>query len=59
MVVECQQRDEYNEDVETLLSLAEEYAGHTRSFADMGGDTAKQTRSAFRQAEEHLRVRPF
>ena len=29
MVMECQQRDEYHQAIDTLLDMAEEYAGHT------------------------------
>ena len=59
MVMECQQRDEYHQAIDTLLDMAEEYAGHTRSLAGMGGDSAKQARSGFQKAEDTLKVRPF
>jgi Family of unknown function (DUF5923) len=43
MVVEIQQHEDYQEAIDTLLSLAEEYAGHAKSVAKDSHREAKRT----------------
>ncbi|KAL2262679.1 hypothetical protein VTK26DRAFT_432 [Humicola hyalothermophila] len=56
MVLECQQHPDYNRAIQTLLNLAEEYSDHANRLARGGSDTAKDARSALRQAETDLKV---
>ncbi|KAK2041803.1 hypothetical protein LZ31DRAFT_471672 [Colletotrichum somersetense] len=56
MVLECQQHPDYAQAIETLLNLAEEYAGHSRSIAQGGTGTVKDARSGLAQAESDLKT---
>lgn len=56
MVLECQQHPDYEQAIETLLTLAEQYGRHANTYAKGSTDTAKQTRSAFEQAEAALKT---
>ncbi|KAK2012387.1 hypothetical protein LZ32DRAFT_309191 [Colletotrichum eremochloae] len=56
MVLECQQHPDYAEAIETLLNLAEEYAGHSRSIAQGGTGTVKDARAGLAQAESDLKT---
>lgn len=59
MVLECQQHPDYAQAIETLLDLAEEYAGHSRTIAQGGTSTVRDTRAGLAQAESDLKVRQF
>ncbi|KAK2770263.1 hypothetical protein CKAH01_14841 [Colletotrichum kahawae] len=56
MVLECQQHPDYSQAIETLLNLAEEYAGHSRSLAQGGSGTVKEARAGLAQAESDLKT---
>ncbi|KAK1722223.1 hypothetical protein BDP67DRAFT_485042 [Colletotrichum lupini] len=56
MVLECQQHPDYSQAIETLLNLAEEYAGHSRTLAQGGTGTVKDTRAGLAQAESDLKT---
>lgn len=56
MVIECQQHPDYNEAIETLLDLAEQYGGHGRQLATGGTGTVKGARSSLAQAEADLKT---
>ncbi|KAK1997981.1 hypothetical protein LX36DRAFT_577298 [Colletotrichum falcatum] len=56
MVLECQQHPDYAQAIETLLNLAEEYAGHSRSIAQGGTGTVKDARAGLAQAESDLKT---
>ncbi|KAH0435087.1 hypothetical protein CcaCcLH18_04985 [Colletotrichum camelliae] len=56
MVLECQQHPDYSQAIETLLNLAEEYAGHSRSLAQGGSGTVKDARAGLAQAESDLKT---
>ncbi|EQB50185.1 hypothetical protein GCG54_00006466 [Colletotrichum gloeosporioides] len=56
MVLECQQHPDYSQAIETLLNLAEEYAGHSRSLAQGGSGTVKDARAGLAQAEADLKT---
>ncbi len=57
MVIECQQHPDYQQAIQTLLDLAEEYGRHARSLAKGGSGTVQDTRSNLAQAEMSLKVR--
>ncbi|KAF9877521.1 hypothetical protein CkaCkLH20_05221 [Colletotrichum karsti] len=56
MVLECQQHPDYAQAIETLLNLAEEYAGHSRSLAQGGSGTVRDARAGLAQAESDLKT---
>ncbi|WYZ39912.1 hypothetical protein EsH8_IV_000253 [Colletotrichum jinshuiense] len=56
MVLECQQHPDYAQAIETLLDLAEEYAGHSRTIAQGGTSTVRDTRAGLAQAESDLKT---
>ncbi|KAL9099490.1 MAG: hypothetical protein Q9163_005017 [Psora crenata] len=58
MVVEIQSHSDYQEAVETLLSLAEQYGGHGRNVAQQGAGTVKGAHedTALTSAETDLKV---
>jgi len=56
MILECQQHPDYQQAIETLLTLAEQYGSHANTYARGSTDTAKQTHSAFEQAEADLKT---
>ncbi|KAK1751636.1 hypothetical protein QBC47DRAFT_433602 [Echria macrotheca] len=56
MVVECQQHPDYQNAIQTLLNLAEEYGGHANRLTQGGTGTVKETRSALAQAEGDLKT---
>ncbi|TDZ29133.1 Uncharacterized protein C8035_v004525 [Colletotrichum spinosum] len=56
MVLECQQHPDYAQAIETLLNLAEEYAGHSRTIAQGGSGTVRDARSGLAQAESDLKT---
>lgn len=56
MVVECQQHPDYQQAINTLLDLAEEYGGHAKNLSQQGTSTVKDTRSGLAQAEEDLKT---
>jgi DNA ligase-4 len=56
MVVECQQHPDYQQAINTLLDLAEEYGGHAKNLSQQGTGTVKDTRSGLAQAEEDLKT---
>lgn len=57
MVIECQQHPDYQQAIQTLLDLAEEYGGHANTLAQGGTGTVKDARSNLAQAELDLKVR--
>lgn len=56
MVLECQQHPDYQQAIQTLLDLAEEYGGHANSVARDGTGTVQDTRSNLAQAETSLKI---
>lgn len=58
MVVEIQSHSDYEEAVETLLSLAEQYGGHGKNVAQQGAGTVKgaHTDDALTSAETDLKT---
>ncbi|KAF6811830.1 hypothetical protein CMUS01_13189 [Colletotrichum musicola] len=56
MVLECQQHPDYAQAIETLLNLAEEYAGHSRNLAAGGSGTVRDARAGLAQAESDLKT---
>lgn len=56
MVVECQQHPDYQQAIQTLLDLAEEYGGHANRLAKGGQGTVSDTRAALAQAEGDLKT---
>lgn len=58
MVVEIQGHSDYQEAIETLLDLAEQYAGHGRDVSKQSVGTVKDVRgdSALQRAETNLRI---
>ncbi|TQN70527.1 hypothetical protein CSHISOI_05074 [Colletotrichum shisoi] len=56
MVLECQQHPDYAQAIETLLNLAEEYAGHSRAIAQGGTGTVRDARAGLAQAESDLKT---
>lgn len=58
MVVEIQGHSDYQEAIETLLSLAETYAGHGRNLASQSAGTVQDARqdSALQRAETNLKT---
>ncbi|KAI4290149.1 MAG: hypothetical protein L6R35_000578 [Caloplaca aegaea] len=59
MIVEVQGHQDYQQAVETLLNLAEEYSGHGKNMSQQGAGTVKGAHSdtALTTAETDLRVR--
>lgn len=58
MIVEIQSHSDYQQAVETLLSLAEEYGGHTKNMAQQSAGTVKgaHTDTALTSAETDLKT---
>lgn len=56
MVLECQQHPDYQQAIQTLLDLAEEYGGHANTLAQGGSGTFKDTRSNLAEAEADLKT---
>lgn len=56
MIIECQQHPDYQNAIETLLDLAEEYGGHANKLAQGSTGTVKETRSNLAQAEADLKT---
>ncbi|OJJ49338.1 hypothetical protein ASPZODRAFT_61111 [Penicilliopsis zonata CBS 506.65] len=58
MVLECQSHADYQQAIETLLELAEKYAGHTKDYASQGSGAVKDVRAGgpVQQAETNLRI---
>ncbi|KAK3692166.1 hypothetical protein B0T22DRAFT_5924 [Podospora appendiculata] len=56
MVIECQQHPDYQQAIQTLLDLAEEYGSHANRLAQGGSGTIKETRSGLAQAESDLKT---
>ncbi|MCJ1263101.1 hypothetical protein MMC22_002971 [Lobaria immixta] len=58
MIVEVQGHQDYQQAIETLLSLAEEYAGHGKNISQQGAGTVKGAHddSALTTAEADLRT---
>jgi hypothetical protein len=58
MVIEIQGHSDYQQAIETLLGLAETYAGHGRDLSSQGVGTVKGARSdeGLQAAEADLRV---
>ncbi|OAA60506.1 hypothetical protein SPI_05630 [Niveomyces insectorum RCEF 264] len=56
MVVECQQHQDYQQAVETLLDLAEKYQGHARTAGSKASGAVEGTRSRLSQAEADLKT---
>ncbi|KAL8821831.1 MAG: hypothetical protein Q9223_000189 [Gallowayella weberi] len=59
MIVEVQSHQDYQQAIETLLNLAEEYSGHGKNISQQGAGTVKGAHgdSALTTAETDLRVR--
>ncbi|KAI4230180.1 MAG: hypothetical protein L6R36_000293 [Xanthoria steineri] len=59
MIVEIQSHQDYQQAIETLLNLAEEYSGHGKNLSQQGAGTVKGAHSdtALTSAETDLRVR--
>ncbi|KAI9667293.1 MAG: hypothetical protein M1821_000107 [Bathelium mastoideum] len=57
MVIEIQGHQDYQRAVETLLSLAEQYTGHSKTFAQSSGGTVKGARTdEVQKAEADLKT---
>jgi hypothetical protein len=58
MIVEIQGHSDYRQAIDTLLRLAEEYAGHTKTVTEAGSTAVKDVRgrSHLQQAELDLRT---
>jgi hypothetical protein len=58
MIVEIQGHSDYRQAIDTLLRLAEEYAGHTKTITQQGTAAVQDTRSKshLQQAETDLRT---
>lgn len=56
MVLECQQHPDYQQAMQTLLTLAEEYGGHANKMAQGGAGTAQEARSSLAAAEADLKT---
>ena len=56
MVVECQQHPDYQQAIQTLLDLAEEYGSHANRLAKGGQGTVSDARAALAQAEGDLKT---
>ncbi|QKX64203.1 uncharacterized protein TRUGW13939_11376 [Talaromyces rugulosus] len=58
MIVEIQGHSDYQQAIETLLTLAETYAGHGKSVTQQGSQSAKGARqdTNLKQAETNLRT---
>ncbi|KAL8760178.1 MAG: hypothetical protein Q9199_000200 [Rusavskia elegans] len=59
MIVEIQSHQDYQQAIETLLNLAEEYSGHGKNLSQQGAGTVKGAHgdTALTSAETDLRVR--
>ncbi|KAL8998295.1 MAG: hypothetical protein Q9169_002609 [Polycauliona sp. 2 TL-2023] len=59
MIVEVQSHQDYQQAIETLLNLAEEYSGHGKNMSQQGAGSVKGAHSdnALTSAETDLRVR--
>ncbi|ORY77290.1 hypothetical protein BCR37DRAFT_351059 [Protomyces lactucae-debilis] len=58
MVVEIQDHEDYNDAIETLLDMAEKYAGHSRKVAEQAGGQVQQAHgssSNLQKAEAELK----
>ncbi len=58
MIIECQQHPDYQQAIQTLLDLAEEYGSHANTLTKGGADTVSDARSNLIPAEEDLKVNP-
>ncbi|CAF9908387.1 hypothetical protein IMSHALPRED_006659 [Imshaugia aleurites] len=58
MIVEIQSHSDYQQSIETLLSLAEEYGGHSKNLSQQGAGTVKGAHSdtALTSAETDLKT---
>ncbi|KAK4106320.1 hypothetical protein N658DRAFT_460777 [Parathielavia hyrcaniae] len=56
MVLECQQHPDYQQAIQTLLNLAEEYGDHANRLARGGTGTVKDARSGLAQAESDFKT---
>lgn len=56
MVLECQRHPDYQEAIETLLTLAAEYSEHAKTLAQGGAGSAQEARSALSAAEADLKL---
>ncbi|EPS33620.1 hypothetical protein PDE_08582 [Penicillium oxalicum 114-2] len=58
MVIEIQGHADYQQAIETLLSMAEKYAGHTKTASSQGGSAVRDVRSndRVRSVEHNLRT---
>jgi len=58
MIVEVQGHQDYRQAIDTLLSLAEEYSGHTKNLANQSAGTVQGARSdnSLQQAETDLKT---
>jgi hypothetical protein len=58
MVIEVQGHADYQQAIETLLTMAEKYAGHTKSATQQSGSAAKDVRStpSVQAVEQDLRT---
>lgn len=56
MVLECQQHPDYQQAIQTLLDLAEQYGGHANNLAKGSQGTVSDTRAALAQAEGDLKT---
>lgn len=58
MVIEIQGHADYQQAIETLLSMAEKYAGHTKGATKQSGSAVQDVRAndSVRTVEQNLRV---
>ncbi|KAM7202272.1 Protein of unknown function (DUF4449) domain containing protein [Naviculisporaceae sp. PSN 640] len=56
MVLECQQHPDYQQAIQTLLDLAEQYGGHANKLAKGSQGTVSDARAALAQAEGDLKT---
>ncbi|KAJ1337236.1 DUF5923 family protein [Microdochium nivale] len=56
MILECQQHPDYQQAIQTLLDLAEQYGSHGRNVTESGAGTVQQARGGLRAAEADLRT---
>ncbi len=56
MILECQQHPDYQQAVQTLLDIAEQYGGHAKTLGGAGSTTVTDARTSMAQAEADLKV---
>ncbi len=56
MILECQQHPDYQQAIDTLLDLAEEYGSHAHNVSAGGVGSVKDVRSSLAQAEADLKT---